>query len=94
MAKRIGEFERGCRDFLLEVAEAYAAATGLSLSTIGRKFHGSQAFFRKLKDGKASVTVPKVDEMLEGFGRSWPAGVARPRLGIVRMRVGKTIPGR
>ena len=63
---------------LLRIARTYAKAKGLSLSTVSRMFHGKQRFFKDLKAGKCTVSLAKLDSMIEAFGKDWPEGVAWP----------------
>lgn len=70
--------ERTCRANLLAIAEAYARVEGLSLATVSRQFHGNQAFLGRLKSGKCSMTVPKLDEMVRSFISKWPKGARWP----------------
>lgn len=60
------------RDNLLAIATVYAEATGLSLSSVSRKFHGNQAFLRDYKAGKCTVTSDKLAEMVTAFRAAWP----------------------
>lgn len=63
---------------LLAIAKAYARATGLALTTVGRKFHGRQRFFLDLRSGKRSVTVANLADILQEFSDKWPAGLPWP----------------
>jgi hypothetical protein len=73
-------FEKVCRENLIKLADGFAAATGLSLSTVGRRFHGNQAFFTEFKRGECSLTVSKYDEMVETFRAEWPKDAHWPFL--------------
>ena len=67
------------RQNLFKITKAYAKATGLSLSTISGRFYGNQAFLEDFRSGKIkSMTVRKIDEMLEKLSAVWPEGVAWP----------------
>ncbi len=86
-------FEKTSRENLLKLADGFAKATGLSLSTVGRRFHGNQAFFTKYRRGKCSLTVSKYDEMAASFKAEWPEGAPWPYLRPAMIgRPGKQIP--
>jgi hypothetical protein len=59
-------------------ARAYGAATGLRLSTIGRKVTNDGQFFTRLRDPKATFTVRKYDAVIQWFDVNWPDGVRWP----------------
>jgi hypothetical protein len=63
---------------VLALADAYAAATGKSLSTISKQFYGSAYFFRDLRARKASISIRRLEQMLDQFRASWPEGAAWP----------------
>lgn len=81
-------FEETSRRNLVAVAKAFARASGLSISTVGKKFHGKHTFFVQFERGEVSVTLPKIEEMLRSFGREWPDDAPRPRLAPAFMRLG------
>jgi hypothetical protein len=63
---------------VLALADAYAAATGKSLSTVSKQFYGSSYFFRDLRAREASISIRRLEQMLDQFRASWPEGVAWP----------------
>jgi hypothetical protein len=63
---------------VLALADAYAAATGKSLSTISKQFYGSAYFFQQLRARETSISVRRLDQMIEQFRSSWPEDVAWP----------------
>lgn len=77
---------------LRSTAEAYAAAKGIELSTLGQRAADDWRFFTRLADGK-TFTVRKYDEVMGWFAANWPKGVAWPagvtRPGVRSSRVRK-----
>lgn len=65
------------RHHLVTCAAAFAAATGLSISTIGRRAANDWRFFPRLDDG-SGFTAGKYDEVMRWFGDHWPAETAWP----------------
>lgn len=70
--------DKAFRKNILAVADAYARATGLSIASVSRKFHGNQAFLKKLREGSCTVTLDKAEEMVDAFRKAWPPDVAWP----------------
>jgi hypothetical protein len=70
---------------MLTCAEAYAAANGYALTTLGRKVTEDTNFFVRLKQRDGTFTVEKYDAVMGWFAenwpdkRRWPKGVPRPR---------------
>src|SRR5262245_61571250 len=75
------------RDYLLDIARAYAKATGYALTTVSRRFHGREYFLEEFAIGKTTITLRKYDEMVEAFESQWPRGVTFPQCTLVN-RVG------
>lgn len=65
--------ERELANHLLLIAEAYASAKGLKLSTLGRLSAWDGRFFDNLRDPTKSFTARKYDEVLAYFSAHWPA---------------------
>ena len=65
---------------LVNLAEAYAAATGVKVSTVGRHTHGTSTFYSDLASGHASCTLRKYDDLIAWFEANWPEGHAMPSL--------------
>lgn len=76
--------EKICRDYLLAVAKIYAAAKGLALTTVARRFHGADSFLRDFETGDRTITLRKYDEMLVAFKADWPDGTKWPRNNFVK----------
>lgn len=70
---------------LLAIVEAYREATGKSLSQVSKDFYGNATFFAEFAKGTRSLSVNKLDEMLEDFREKWPPDVPWPRIRRVRM---------
>lgn len=66
------------RDNLLAIAGEYRRATGKSLTSVSKEFYGNADFFVQLRRGQHSISVKKLDEMIEGFRRAWPPRTAWP----------------
>lgn len=64
---------------LFKIVKVFAKAKELSLSTISGRYYGNQAFLGDFRSGKIkSMTVRKIDEMLEKLSADWPEGVEWP----------------
>lgn len=72
-----------CRDNLLTLARVYGRAKGVSLSSVSKEFYGNVNFLKKFAAGKHSVSLSKMDEMLERFRDQWPEGVSWPYLSAI-----------
>lgn len=84
-------FEQTCRESLIGFAKAYADATGLSLATVSRQFHGNHKFFEDYETGERSITISKAQEILDAFGAKWPTGKRRPKRRKATIRLGKKV---
>lgn len=71
---------RQVRTNVLAVAAAYREATGLSLATVSARFYGNAGFLPEFKAGRQTISVDKLEEMLEKFHRDWPTGAEWPYL--------------
>lgn len=67
---------------LCALADEYARASGMMLSTIGLNFHGNPRFFGEEKGIRArngiSFTIRKYDRLLLKFSHLWPEGAIWP----------------
>lgn len=63
-------FEALCKENLLKIAQAYARAERVPLSTVARRCYGNVNFFKLLQRG--SVTIRKIEEVLQWFRDNWP----------------------
>lgn len=77
--------EKKIRENLLAIADAYAKATGLALSTVSGKFHGKTSFLAALRAGECSLSISTVDAMLAKFSANWPSGAIWPKTQPVYM---------
>ena len=64
--------------FLLDLAEAYSAQKGLTLTTVGTYATMDGKFFNSLNEGK-SCTLRRAKLVIEWFDRSWPEDLEWPR---------------
>jgi len=69
--------ENELRHHLVTCAAAFAAATSLSLATVGRRAANDWRFFARLDDG-SGFTAGKYDEVMRWFAANWPADAAWP----------------
>lgn len=74
------------RHYLLAVARAYAAAEGLALATVARRFHGNDSFFDQFESGSITITLRKYDEMIARFYQQWPRAAIWPDGGTVKLK--------
>ena len=70
---------------LLAIAAAYRRGTGDSLTQISKEFYGNSTFFNQIKRGEHSVSVRKLDEMVERFREKWPPDTAWPPVRVISM---------
>ena len=70
---------------LVAIARAYGKATGRSLSSVSKEVYGQATFFERASRGEVSVTLSKLDDMLDWFGEHWPKGTRAPLLRPVFM---------
>ncbi|MFA5951521.1 MAG: hypothetical protein WC807_14675 [Hyphomicrobium sp.] len=75
--------EKELRSNLLILAEAYAGAMGIALSTLARQAAGDWRFFQHLEEDGKTFTARKYDEVVQWFSDSWPSNVQWPE-GVVR----------
>lgn len=79
------------------IVRAYAKATGHTTTRISKDFYGNIGFFDELFAGERSVSIAKVDEIVQEFRAKWPAKTKWPVCRIIVMRApekasGKIIP--
>jgi len=65
--------ERQIRGYLVSIAKQYAHIRGIALTTVARRLHGTEYFFRDFAKGKKTITLKKLQEMLQAFADNWPA---------------------
>lgn len=65
---------------LFKIVDAYAKATGLSISTISGRFYGNQAFLSDYREGRIkSMTFRKLYEFLGKLDAVWPEQARWPK---------------
>lgn len=63
--------EQGMRDNLLVIAQTFATASGLSLTTVSKQIHGGGEFFARYAAGEASCGVDTYFRMVNRFRARW-----------------------
>lgn len=63
---------------LLAVAQIYATAKGLKLSSLGNYVRGDSTYFIKLKRGKTRMVCEVYDEIMQWLSDRWPEDVRWP----------------
>lgn len=79
---------------LLAIVAAYRKATGLSLGTISSRFYGNAGFLAEFKAGRQTLSIDKLDKVVEKFRAEWPDGASWPYLGAIFMNPPKRRPAR
>lgn len=64
--------EKILRGQLLELAEAFSAATGIPASAIGSRAVNYSYFFERISDPKISLTLRTYDKVVAWFSANWP----------------------
>lgn len=66
---------------LFAIVAAFSKGTGLSVGTISGRYYGNQAFLDDFRAGRVkSITVRKLDDMMQGMSNDWPDGTPWPYL--------------
>ncbi|MFZ5749878.1 MAG: hypothetical protein ACOY5U_02310 [Pseudomonadota bacterium] len=65
-------------DTLIELARAYGAHRGLTLSTVSTYAAADGKFFAQIGKG-ASCTIRKAERIAQWFSDNWPADLEWPR---------------
>ena len=78
------------RENLLVLAQTYATANRLSLSTVSKQIHGNQAFLAKFLEGEISTTIKTYYQMVDRLRKNWPKGADWPKTRAVP-KLGKNI---
>ena len=68
------------RENVCALVEAYIEATGISESAASKKFYGSSSFFQTFRTGEHSISVKRLDIMLQEFREAWPPDAEWPHL--------------
>lgn len=82
----VNAMERELREFLISVAQQYAAVTGVALSGVGRRCRKDSSFFTRIASSDGSFTARTFDEVVAWFDANWPEGHPKPDLSV-RMAV-------
>lgn len=67
-----------CAADLLATANAYAAARGVTLASVGSYAANDSKFFIKIRDGARGFTVARFEATMAWFAANWPFGVTWP----------------
>lgn len=67
------------RQNMAVVAQAYANAKNLALTTVSKRFHGSSSFLTRYIAGASSPTIRQYFAILGRLREDWPKGVKWPR---------------
>lgn len=60
------------RKNLIAIADAYGAAKKLTRTEVSRQFYGRGSFLDDFNDGRQSVSLDKLERMVEDFRKNWP----------------------
>ena len=66
------------RENLVVLAQAFAHANGLSLTTVSKKIHGNGGFFADYLAGDISCGINTYFTMIQRFREAWPKGLKWP----------------
>jgi len=66
------------RTNLLAIVAVYRRATGKRLSAVSRKVYGNAAFLREFQRGRQSISLDKLDDVLDKLRQEWPNEAAWP----------------
>ncbi len=75
--------EKTVRENIKAIVQAYAKATGRSVTGISKEFYGNAEFLPLFFKGEHSVSVKKLDVMVEDFRARWPADTRWPLCRVV-----------
>lgn len=64
--------EKTITDNLIKIAKAYAKVTDRSLTAISKEFYGRGDFFEALRTKKHTISISRLDKMLNDFRDKWP----------------------
>ncbi len=71
--------EQTMRQNLFVIAQAYAEATRLSITTVSKKIHGNGDFFAGFLNGDLSTGVDTYYLMVNRFRARWPKNTPWPK---------------
>lgn len=78
------------RQNLLVLAQTYASARGLALTTVSKQIHGRDDFLGQYLKGKMSPTVRTYYVMLNRLRSRWPRGTPWPATRSIK-KLGKKV---
>lgn len=73
-----GMSEQIMRDNLVVLAQTYATAKGLALTTVSKQIHGKQSFLGDFIAGAVSCSLKTYFLMVEKMRQGWPKDVPWP----------------
>lgn len=76
------------RQNLIALAQTYATAKGLAMTTVSKQIHGRDDFLAKYLAGEMSPTVRTYFVMLNRLRNRWPRGTPWPSTRSIK-KVGK-----
>lgn len=82
--------EQVMRQNLFVLAQAYATATGLSVTTVSKKVHGNGEFFAGFLDGSISCGVDTYWILVNRLRARWPKETPWPKTSPIR-KLGKKV---
>lgn len=78
------------RQNLLVLAQTFATAKGLALTTVSKQIHGRDDFLALYLKGKMSPTVRTYFKMVNRMRARWPRGTSWPQTRSV-LKLGKKV---
>jgi hypothetical protein len=60
------------RKNLLAIADAYGAAMDLTRTEVSRRFYGRGSFLDDFSSGTQSISLDKLERMVQDFREKWP----------------------
>lgn len=78
-ATRCGMSDQIMRENIFVIAQTFANAKGLSLTTVSKKIHGNGEFFARFMAGEISTGIDTYFTMIDKFRAEWPRGTEWPR---------------
>jgi hypothetical protein len=80
------------RENLMVLAQTYATAKDLSLSTVSRQIHGNHLFLERFLAGEISCSIKTYYRMIDRLRTGWPAKTPWPTTTAVP-KLGKNVDG-
>jgi len=70
--------EQIMRENLFVIAQTFATAKGLALTTVSKRFHGNQNFLNDYVKGDISTTLKTYFGIIDKLREEWPTGTKWP----------------